>query len=216
MSTPNPNPFAHGRPPSASRSGPPWEQPLPLVGRYIQTVRLVLGHPSAFYAAMRREGGVGAPFLFALTGMAVGSIVTVVYQTIFIVGVAMAANQTELLPVQLTASLGWAVALVPLQVVFLFVSAGIMHMGLKMVGATTLSYETTLRVVAYGAGSVALWQLVPLFGAFVGALWGIVVDIIGLKRAHETTGGRATFAGLLPPVFGGCLVGIGGLILVLA
>ena len=45
-------------------------------------------------------------------------------------------------------------------------------------------------------------QLIPVCGGVIAAVWGIVVNCIGLARAHETDTGRAVLAILLPVV--GC------------
>jgi uncharacterized membrane protein len=40
--------------------------------------------------------------------------------------------------------------------------------------------------------------MVPFCGAIIASLWTIVLAIIGLKEAHGTTGGKASFAVLFP------------------
>ena len=58
--------------------------------------------------------------------------------------------------------------------------------------------------------------MIPVCGGIVAAVWALVVNCIGLARAHETTTGKAVFAILLPLIVccgGGCflafLIGVG-------
>ena len=67
-----------------------------------------------------------------------------------------------------------------------------------LVGGAKKSYETTLRVVCFATGSTQPLLIVPFCGSFVAGIWGLIVECIGLARAHETDIGRAVLAILLP------------------
>jgi hypothetical protein len=65
-------------------------------------------------------------------------------------------------------------------------------------------YETTFRVLAYAQGSTAWMQVIPIFGPLIGGIWALVIEIVGLSKAHEISAGKATLAVFLPVIF--CLV----------
>ncbi len=91
-----------------------------------------------------------------------------------------------------------AVALPAIILVIFFIEAAIFHLMLLVVGGAEQPFETTARVVAYVTGSTALFQMVPFCGGLIGLVWSIVVLIIGLAHAHETSMGRSAAAVLLP------------------
>src|SRR4029079_16985655 len=91
-------------------------------------------------------------------------------------------------------SMGFII-LAPLAIVIcLFIVAGIVHLFLMIVGGANQPFETTFRVLAFTQGSTGVLQLIPVCGGVIAAVWGIVVNCIGLARAHETDTGRAVLA----------------------
>jgi hypothetical protein len=79
-----------------------------------------------------------------------------------------------------------------------FVVAGLVHLTLMMLGAASAGFEATFRVIAFAQGSAAPLQIVPVLGPLIGMVWGIVVEIMGIKELHDTTTGKAAAAVLLP------------------
>ena len=94
----------------------------------------------------------------------------------------------------------YAIALPAIILVVFFIEAGIFHLMLLIVGGARQSFETTARVVAYTSGATAIFQMVPFCGGLIGLVWGIIILILGLAYAHETSTGRAVAAVLLPLV----------------
>jgi hypothetical protein len=88
--------------------------------------------------------------------------------------------------------------------IFYFIFAAVIHLMMMIVGGANQPFETTARVLAYSSGSTAIFQILPVCGGLIGLVWSLVVNIIGLAEAHETTVGRAVAAVLLP-VFLCCL-----------
>ena len=76
-----------------------------------------------------------------------------------------------------------------------------------MVGGNRLGFEATFRVAAYGEATSIL-ALVPFCGTVVGALWALVVTIIGVYSIHETEPWKAVLAVLAPMLL--CLAATGG------
>src|ERR1700730_857264 len=65
----------------APRSGLPWDerQQRGLFGAFIETLQMVLSRPSEAFIAMKREGGLGEPLIYALIGGSAGYIVYLVF-----------------------------------------------------------------------------------------------------------------------------------------
>ena len=77
-----------------------------------------------------------------------------------------------------------------------------------IVGGANQSFETTFRVLAFTQGSTGVLQSIPVSGGVLAAVWAVVVNCIGLARAHETDTGRAVLAVILAVIVccGGPLV----------
>lgn len=161
---------------------------------------MVLGRPTDAFTAMKREGGLSEPLLYALIGGSFGLIVYLIYSFVFqSLGIFASRNNPLLHFVGM--GIGWVVLLVfaPLLIAIgVFINAAILHVCLMLVGGARQSFETTFRVVCFSGGSVSPLMIVPLCGAFIIAIWGIVLRCIGLARAHETDTGRAVLAVFLP------------------
>jgi hypothetical protein len=86
-----------------------------------------------------------------------------------------------------------------------------------LLGCARQPFETTFRVYVYAQGSGAALQVVPVLGAIVGGIWGLVSCCIGTARAQEIPTGKATLAVLLPmfvccglAIIGAVLIGVFG------
>jgi hypothetical protein len=187
-------------PPHVSRGGPPWEAQGYSIESFLATARQALLEPSAFYANMRREGGLGAPLVYGILGFALGLVMSAVVQT-WISTIPMVAVPREM--ESLIGGMAFVLAVIalsPFLALFaLFVSSAIYHVMLLLLGGAR-TFETTFRVVSYSAGSTGLIAMVPFCGGFVSGIWQIVTAIIGLARAHEISTGKAAAAVLLPAV----------------
>jgi len=62
-------------------------------------------------------------------------------------------------------------------------------------------------VQAY-ASAAALWNIVPILGWMIALVWSIVVQVLGLASAHETSAGRSLAAVLMPLVLC-CVIALG-------
>jgi hypothetical protein len=96
-----------------------------------------------------------------------------------------------------------------LMVLEVFLTAGITHICLMIVGGNRLGFEATFRVVAYSE-AVSILTIFPFCGLFIHGVWFVVLVIIGLYKAHETDLWRALLAVFLPLI--ACLATCGGLV----
>jgi len=180
------------------RSGLPWDdrQQKGFFTAFIETLQMVLTRPAEAFTVMKREGGFGEPLIYAVVGGSVGAIVSFLFSLLFH-SFGMFTDQRN--PLGAMAGMGIGsigfIILAPLAIVIcLFIVAGIVHLFLMIVGGANQPFETTFRVLAFTQGSTGVLQLIPVCGGVIAAVWGIVVNCIGLARAHETDTGRAVLA----------------------
>ena len=189
---------------AGARSGLPWDdrQQKGFFSAFIETLQMVLTRPGEAFTVMKREGGFGEPLIYAVVGGSVGAIVAFLFSLLFH-SFGMFTDQRN--PLGAMAGMGIGsigfIILVPIAIVIcLFIVAGIVHLCLMIVGGANQPFETTFRVLAFTQGSTGVLQIIPVCGGLIAAVWGIVVNCIGLARAHETDTGRAVLAVFLPLV----------------
>ena len=57
----------------------------------------------------------------------------------------------------------------------------------------------TARVLCYAAGPT-VFTLLPFLGPLIGTVWGLLLQVVGIREAHRTTTGRAVAIVFLPAV----------------
>jgi hypothetical protein len=100
----------------------------------------------------------------------------------------------------------------------MFIGSGILHLCLMLFGGANKPFETTFRVVCFSSGAAYLFSIIPFCGGYITPIYNIVLECIGISRAHETTMGKAVLAVLLPlivccgifAVVMGMLMGVSG------
>jgi hypothetical protein len=213
-----PPPGGAGAPaPPGSPAGIPWEDrgALGFFPALLGNMRLCLFEPAAFFSRLPRRENLGSALGYvALLGW-IGSLGG------FFWSLALKAPQMALmrsmgieprtheLPPGLQGIIYFgALLLAPLFIVIgVFIWSAILHVVLWIVGGAKEGFEATARVVSYSAGSTYPFQLIPVCGGFVGGIWSLVLQIIGLSKAHDISPGRAALAVLLPLALC-CVVGV--------
>jgi hypothetical protein len=199
-------PLSSGLPPSG---GPrlPWEERdrLGLVEALIQTIRLLVTDPSNAFSRLRADGDLTSPILFGLILSWASVLLSQMWQLMFggvirsVLG-GMHGFEGAFTPSGAAGIIGTLVVWPVIFVVGLFISAGILHLCLMIVGATSDSpsgFEGTLKVVSYSqVAGVA--SVVPLVGGFLFAIWALILEVIGSAIVHRTTQGRALMGVLIP------------------
>jgi hypothetical protein len=188
----------------AGRSKTAWEdrENIGFFNGLLKTVKQVLFSPAEFFKKMPVSGGLIDPLLYALIVGMVGLMFQYFWQ------IVLGNSMQSFMPQELKSAavydmfhgLGRAMLAVfsPLLLVIgLFISAGCLHLFLMMVNGARGRFEATFRVVSYGLSPYPL-LLIPFCGNIIAALWTLVLTLIGLKEAHETTGGKAAFAVFFP------------------
>lgn len=183
--------------------GFPWPPPEdgPVLTAFATTWKGATFDPGRFFAHTPRESGTGAALLYYL---AIG--IMVAGATLFWDSIPFVAAST-LADDPLAAELGYGTInpvvrflLAPAILLFaIFLSAGVVHLLLLIFRGADHGFGTTVRVFSY-AYSPAIFGVVPILGPIVGGIWSMVISIIGLREAHETTTWKPVVAVLIPAV----------------
>jgi hypothetical protein len=190
---------------------PAWERGEGGIGTAYASVKEILSRPVQVFRAMPTEGGFGRPLKFyVLVGWITGA-VAIVYQAC-----ASAINPEMFLgpeaknvpmPALVGIFVGFAIILPVFLIIGSFVSSGVMHLALMVVGGAKKPYEATYRALAYASGAASVAQLLPICGSYLYTLVSLVYSVIALKEAHRTEVWRPIVAIILVIVFC-CGIGI--------
>jgi hypothetical protein len=194
-------------------SGLPWEhrEQLGFFTAFFHTVSLLITRPGEAFTRMRLEGGLSGPLLFGLIGGCASYVVSIVFQALLeaIPGYPGSNGILHMFGLR-----PWMAALIlavlsPVMVLLgLFIGGAVLHLCLMLVGGAKRSFETTMRVVCFSGGSANLFSMIPVCGWVIAVVYTVVLECIGLSRAHETTTGKALLAVLLPLFLCCCAVGV--------
>lgn len=186
-----------------AQNGLPWErrQEMGLPHAFFETLKLVLLNPTVAFAQMKPEGGLTDPLSYGVIGGSVGWLCYFIF-SLFLGSLGTLGNRNALGGM---VGLGFggifALILFPIALtVGLFIGGAIIHLCLVLVGGAKRGYETTLRVLCFSVGSTYPLMIVPVCGGAIAGIWCLVVECVGLARAHETSTGKAVLAVLLPVV----------------
>jgi hypothetical protein len=185
------------------RGGLPWDQRQEkgFFNAFIETLQMVLSKPVAAFTAMKREGGLGEPLLYAIIGGTFGAIFAVIYNFVLRTSALLPSRHAPFTHLLSGVGLFGVLILTPFFVVIgAFVGSAILHLCLMIVGGAKQTFETTFRVICFAGGSVNPLLVIPFCGGLIVGIWKIVLYCIGLAHAHETDTGRAVLAVLLPVV----------------
>lgn len=198
-----------------STESPLWDDQGSFFERLWNTWKTVMFKPGAFFKNIPVAAGLSRPLVYAIIIGSIGIIFGTLYNYIGQslsgssfsqpgmpeeMGQMMAKMQSTMFIIMIVFS--------PLIVVIgVFIWSGILHLCLMIVGGAKQGFEATFRSVAYGCYSPVLLGVIPFCGGMVGAVWGIVLQIIGLKETHKISTGKAVLAFFLPLVFC-CVCGI--------
>jgi hypothetical protein len=177
-----------------------WERRLQvgLWGGIKGTIKSVNFTPKGMFSTMAVTGGWREPLAFGLLVGSIGTMVAFFWEF-------MIATSGVLEPLWTPAiSLGSPIMFLSLiflspllMAINLFISSSLIHVLLLMVRGGKSGFEATFRVVAYSQAT-RVWSVIPFVGGPIGWVWRTIVQIIGLKQAHEVSYARIVVALLIP------------------
>lgn len=185
----------------------PWEERAGrgAVAAFAETLQRALFQPSAFFRGTAADRGAGAALLYAVIVGTLSIGAAFLWQRALGERIPWegAGRYLDLLGHRrglagLTVFLPLGVALGNL------VWAAVLHVSLAVLGGARGTYTTTLKAVCYSS-SASAFNVFPVCGAPVGAVWQVVVQVIGLRELHRTSTARAFWAWLLPFLVAICL-----------
>ena len=156
-------------------------------------------------------GGLGGPLLYAVIAGWIGLVAAALYQSVWVSIVGPSVLPFGFDRAEFAEALAWVESWAGLaaQIVFggisvtigVFVTSGILHVMLLVLGAGPKTFEATFRAVCFSQAPMLLF-VIPLFlipgcGLLVG-LWSLVLYVIGLAESHRIGRGTALAAVLLP------------------
>src|ERR1700738_4436348 len=172
----------------APRTGLPWDerQQRGLFSAFVETLQMVLSRPSEAFTAMKREGGLGEPLIYAVIGGSAGLVIYFIYNFAFQSLGMMASQNNPLTHLVGTGIAGiFLIICAPILVVIgIFINAAILHVCLMIVGGAKQSFETTFRVVCFEAGSVYPLMIVSLCGGLIAGILGILGGWMRVGRRY--------------------------------
>ncbi len=91
-------------------------------------------------------------------------------------------------------------------VALVYVIAGVIHFFMIQIGGSQKSYTTTLTV--YGLSTVShVFIIIPILGSIASLVYFIVINVVGMARAHEIPVSRSLLAILVPVLILCCCFG---------
>ncbi|MCF8142567.1 MAG: YIP1 family protein [Deltaproteobacteria bacterium] len=187
----------------SEREGAPWESRSGdgFVRGMYHTVKSVLFSPAVFFRRLDFSGGLGEPLAFGLLIGAVGNMFAFFWPVMMISGGLFSFGGALL--GQVGAGMIFLILMVAIPVcvtLSMFIYSGVLYLLLLMVRGGKNGFEATFRVVAYSQAA-QVWELVPVIGSWIGGIWQLVVQVIGLREIHGVSYLRIILAFLLPVAF---------------
>lgn len=196
-------PQAALEPPDRTRAASvAWEDPaVAFPANLLRTWRESLFRPTAFFRRLAWDGSLARPVLYYLLVSIASAFFVLLWRS----------SDAPLL----STAFGPEAPLAPLVQFFFEPFAALIGLGVGVLVlqlfALILAPErramrATAHVLCYSAGP-AVFTVVPILGPAAGAVWSVVLLVVGLREAHRTTSGRAAAIVLIP---------LAGLVLALA
>jgi hypothetical protein len=160
----------------------------------LRTWRDSLFQPAAFFRRLAWEGSLARPLLYYLLVSITSAFFVLLWRSTDVPLLASSFRpEAPLAPLvqfffePFAALIGLGLGVIVLQLFALILAPA--RRGMR----------ATARVFCYSAGP-AVFTAVPILGPAVGAVWSLVLLVMGLREAHRTTPGRAAAIVLIPVV----------------
>ncbi len=185
---------------------PAWEDPQArfpanLLATWLQS----LFDPATFFGRLPYGASLARPILYFLIITVLGAFFEFWWDSLGVVArYPLAGLYEEALWSETSALMGFFLSPF-VGMIALFVWSLVLHLFVLMLAPDRRPFGATLRVVCYAVGP-NLFTVVPFIGFLVGAVWGLVLQVVGMREAHRTSTGRGVAIVLLPMLIAGLMV----------
>ncbi len=182
-----------------SRGGGPWEDRADhgLRQGILQTFKQVCFSPETFFKNLSYGGGKKEPLAFGVMTGSIGNMLALFWQSL-IPGGLMILGFSFFSSYAVGFIFLLMMLVIPLMVaVGIFFYSGVLHLLLLLVRGGGNGFEATFRVVSYSQ-AVQVLGVIPFVGGFIGWIWKLIIQVIGLREIHETSYLRVIMAFLIP------------------
>ena len=167
----------------------------------LKTVKAVLFSPISFFRHTEVAGGLREPLAFGILVGSIAMMVEVFWQFLLMDETIPLIAESFFGSIALGFLFVATMIFSPLFVAFILLVCSLMaHVCLMAVKGAKNGFEATFRVTAYSQVA-QLWGLIPFVGGFIGGIWFLVVQMIGLREIHEISYIKVVIALLLALVF---------------
>ena len=187
----------------------PWEERAErgTAAAFAETLQQTLFHPVRFFRGTAPDRGAGAALLYAVLVGTLSIAVAILWQSALGDRIPFERGGRFQNLFEHRGVLALVVVFVPAVVALVCIaSAAVQHVTLAVLGGARGTYRTTLKAVCYSSSALA-FNVFPLCGAVVGAIWQVVVQVIGVRELHRTSTARAFWSWFLPLVIATCVAG---------
>ncbi len=175
-----------------------WESGEGFVGAFIETTQESLFSPTKFFRKVAEGEGYWAPLIYGVIAGIIGTFGSILWQWLFMAHYIPIPGPFTAIP------LGFILTVLLIAMPFLialsiFIGSVINHVCLMIVGGNKKGFKATFRAVSY-AWSGYLFGIIPVVGSTIGAIYSLVLIILGIREGHRITTGKAVLAALLPVI----------------
>jgi hypothetical protein len=190
--------------PPAAAGAFPWEQrsQTGLFKAALETIKGIFSAPQAAFTSLGNVDSIGSAFLFfALTAfpfLYIGTLWSILSESI---KTTHMQGPTAGLTAFAISAFSMLFLVPVILIVSLFLSSGLIHLALMLLGGARQGFAATFSVLSYSQGAAAPCQVVPVCGAIVGPILSLIFSAIGLKKVHDIPTWKAVLAILSPVLF---------------
>lgn len=166
-------------------------------GAFLKTTSQLITEPATFFGRVNPTSPFQGSLLYGVLIFVVSMLFSAFWQlAVQLMGLGAAPEAfSQLL------GLGMLVGLLVfspiLAIIVIFLSAGVFHLVLLLFGWNEHPFGATVKVVSY-SGVSGLANAIPVCGNLIGAVWGIILFVVGLRELQGTSTGQAVVVVLTP------------------
>lgn len=168
----------------------------------LETVKGFLMQPVESFRKVRGTS-LGDAIKYFLIIVIINAILTVIVDLIFASAILATLTQTmgqmgmgEVFLMETIGMVVVAIILVIASLILLFVFAGWLHLFVYLLGGRK-GYAETVKAMIFGSTPYMLIGWIPVIGLFVGGIWSLILEILGIRELHQVSTGRAAGAVVL-------------------